>query len=444
MNVSKAGWLIAIAGATLAQLTGALPASAQSSPQVFFAPATPSAPLVASTAAGGEDRQVITVIEDGTSATITIVDGKVESASVDGKDVSTDRVRTRKDCYEILDDQGDVIATVKRLTVAGGGAAAGGLGLSASAPAARAGRTLVTTPSQSRYRVRGQAVAPAAPVPPAPPAPPMPGYVTIEDQPTPKVMIGVNLSEPDAALLGHFGLKPGEATMFSGVYQGLPAGSAGIGVYDIAVKVNGQSPAGPEDIRQVLRKLDPGDTVKFTILQHGQQRDVSVKVEPYSSERLSQAKVDAISAASDPFMGGAEQWRSFGGGGAHSLGHALSEEEMKKVMAEAELAAAKGGVDRLVGRLAPAPGQNADATVVPLLRLDEMRAREAAARAEAIEAAQRAEAVARSLADRAAQMEKRSVELKERSEKNADLEKRLDRLERMLERLLEEKAKDRP
>ncbi len=437
MNVSKASCgVIAIAGAALAQLTGAVPASAQSAPAtgaatVFFSPSVAGS---ASTTKDADDRQVITQIEDGTSATITIVDGEVESAQVDGKDIPTDRVRVRKDRYEILDADGDVVATIQRVA--------------STTPAA----TFIATPRtphavsaplvQTRMR-RGQAaaaLAPTAPVPPAPPTPtPAPSMLTYaravgaaEDMAPPKVMIGVNLSEPDSSLLGHFGLKPGEVTMFSGVYQGLPAGSAGIGVYDIVLRVNGKSPAGPEDVRKVLRTLNPGDNIQLTILQHGQQKDVTVKVEPYSSDRLSQAQVESVNVVADAF-GSTQQWRVAGG-------HA-DEEQMRRIMVEAELAAAAGGgggQNRYMGLVAPEPGRPAaDPSMVPLIRLEELRARERDQAQAAADAAVRAEILAKTLTDRAAQMEKRS-------DRNADLEKRLDRLERMLEKLLEEKTKDRP
>jgi hypothetical protein len=429
MNVSKASCgVIAIAGAALAQLAGVVPAKAQTWTSGGDGSVALTIAAAPGPASGKDDRQVITVINDSASATLEIVNDKVVSASLNGKSIDVQRVATHPDRYDLLDEDGNVAMTIQRVTNGSadkdvrvhrtrqGGAAAGGQG-------------------QGGERRRARALMPAAPVPPAPPARPAPPGVpgtfevhglSIGDD-TPKVMIGVNLAEPDPALLGHFGLKSGEATMFSGVYEGLPAASAGIGVYDIVLQVNGKAPAGIEDVRGALRSLNPGDTVRFTVLQRGQQRDVNVKVEPYSAERLSDARVKSI----DVIGTTVPSWQP---------GAQMDEEAMRQAI---EQAMAAGGA---IARIAPTPGQTMDTSVIPLIRMDDLTRRERDANMQAMEAARKAEEVARALSLRAAEMDKRQVELKLQNDQRSNLEDRLARLERMLEKLLEEqdrKDKDR-
>jgi hypothetical protein len=110
----------------------------------------------------------------------------------------------------------------------------------------------------------------------------------------PKVMIGIQMAQPDRSLAGHFGLKEGEATMVSGVYEGLPASGAGLSPYDIIVAVDGKTPAGQEDIRRALGDKDAGKRVKLTVIQKGERRDVSITLEKYDQDKLSSAKLNGI------------------------------------------------------------------------------------------------------------------------------------------------------
>lgn len=108
---------------------------------------------------------------------------------------------------------------------------------------------------------------------------------------TPPVMLGVNMSTPGPALEKHLGLEPGTCTMISGVYEGLPAHQAGLGEYDIIVKVDGKTPADNETIRTILAERKAGDTIRLTVIQEGRQKEVTVELKEYDANAMSKAKL---------------------------------------------------------------------------------------------------------------------------------------------------------
>lgn len=112
-----------------------------------------------------------------------------------------------------------------------------------------------------------------------------------EAGPPPTVMLGIMMDEPGAALLKHLDLEEGTTTMISGVHEGLPADEAGLGEFDIIVKVDGDSPADPGSIKEVLSGKQAGDIVKFTVISKGKTRDVKVKLAAYDAEKMESATV---------------------------------------------------------------------------------------------------------------------------------------------------------
>ena len=107
----------------------------------------------------------------------------------------------------------------------------------------------------------------------------------------PKVMLGVHMGEPGPALEHHLKLEPGTTTMIIGIYEGLPADAAGLAQYDVITKVNGQSPADAGAIKEALSKTEPGDTVTFAIIHEGKAKDVKVKLGKYDAEAMQKAKL---------------------------------------------------------------------------------------------------------------------------------------------------------
>jgi hypothetical protein len=114
-------------------------------------------------------------------------------------------------------------------------------------------------------------------------------FVELEDlhlEHAPNVMIGVHLDEPMEALQYHLRLEPGETTMISGLYKGLPAHQAGLERFDIIVAVDGIRPANPKSIIDALADREPGDEVTFSVIQKGRTKEFSVTLEPFDRARM--------------------------------------------------------------------------------------------------------------------------------------------------------------
>jgi hypothetical protein len=121
---------------------------------------------------------------------------------------------------------------------------------------------------------------------------------TVFPQGAPKVLVGVHLDEPDEALLYHLRLEKGQTTMIRGLYKGLPAHKAGLDRYDIIVAVEGRQPADPKSILEVLAEKEPGDEVKFTVIQKGRTKEISVTLEAFDGARMDPSQLIGGSAFS--------------------------------------------------------------------------------------------------------------------------------------------------
>jgi hypothetical protein len=102
----------------------------------------------------------------------------------------------------------------------------------------------------------------------------------------PNVLVGIHMDEPDEALRYHLGLETGQTTILSGLYEGLPAHQAGLGRFDIIVAVDGQEPADPGSIMKALADKEPGDEVRFTVIQKGRTKEFSVTLEAFDPKRM--------------------------------------------------------------------------------------------------------------------------------------------------------------
>jgi hypothetical protein len=100
----------------------------------------------------------------------------------------------------------------------------------------------------------------------------------------PPVMLGINMSEPDPAVLEHFGVESG--IRVDRVIEGLPADKAGVKVGDVITAVDGQSPVTPDILRKMLREKKPGDTITLRILRKGGEVTIPVELAAYDRQRL--------------------------------------------------------------------------------------------------------------------------------------------------------------
>lgn len=120
---------------------------------------------------------------------------------------------------------------------------------------------------------------------------------------SPRVMMGVTMSEPSEELAHQAGIDPEEATVITGVTKDLPAAKAGLKKYDIVVKVDGETPADEGTIREKLREKNAGDQLKFEVLRKGERQEVTITLEEYDSERLNAWTTQGFAIAPENFGG---------------------------------------------------------------------------------------------------------------------------------------------
>lgn len=101
-----------------------------------------------------------------------------------------------------------------------------------------------------------------------------PGAMSGQNAEPPRVMIGVTMESAidDAEDLPE-GVTPERATVINRVVDGLPAAKAGLHEDDIVIAINGSQNASPDDIRELLRTKNPGDTLKLTVLRDNDRDD---------------------------------------------------------------------------------------------------------------------------------------------------------------------------
>lgn len=103
----------------------------------------------------------------------------------------------------------------------------------------------------------------------------------------PPVMVGVNMSEPGAALRYHLGLAEGaKAILLDRVVPGLPAEEAGLRQYDVIVSIDGSEGATSAMLGKVLRSKQPGDTLELMVIRGGKPSVVKVELAAYDASKL--------------------------------------------------------------------------------------------------------------------------------------------------------------
>lgn len=211
---------------------------------------------------------ITTIVEnDGTrSVRLEIVNGKVQRAEIDGAAVPDDRIEREGDTVRIKDKDGAVIYQ-HTLGTAG----------DAALPNGQPGVPRWQEQNWQGRDWQGRTMGPRAP------------RDRDAGQEAPKAMIGVQLVEPDPALLGHFKLEPGEATMIAAVYEGMPASAAGLGMYDLIVGIDGKDKVSTSEARKALRSATPGTAVQLKVIASGERKSVSLTPEKYDQERLERA-----------------------------------------------------------------------------------------------------------------------------------------------------------
>ena len=177
---------------------------------------------------------------------VIVMHGPADEVTVirDGQVLSGDRIRREGDHLRILDESGATLFDMRTLP-------GGGLVYPYDAKVAAAG----WGPGVSAWSVSG----------------------------TPRKIIGVTVEAVDSALASQLDIEPDAAFVISTVSEGLPAEKAGLQPHDVVVKINGETPATVDRLREILDGKQPGDTVQLELVRRGQHLDLDVGVAEESS-----------------------------------------------------------------------------------------------------------------------------------------------------------------
>lgn len=225
--------------------------------------------------------------DDGHTISLTVKNGVVSSALIDGEEISSDRVKRVKGGYDILGEDGAVVAHVAQADSGGWEAADG------DAPRVRIQRATEQSmndgaalkSAQAMARIDAQhALARArvlqleAGLARNAAGKDFPERMQVRrlDATPPKSMIGVGLGEVDEALAHHLAIDPAKATLVTFVMDELPAKTAGIERFDVIVAINGDANASPTALRDVLKDIEPGAMIAFDVRRGADVKKIEV------------------------------------------------------------------------------------------------------------------------------------------------------------------------
>jgi S1-C subfamily serine protease len=124
-----------------------------------------------------------------------------------------------------------------------------------------------------------------APVPPTPPEPPAapraprppsaPGFLFRSSGPR---KLGIEYQELGDQLAKFFKLPDDHGLLIARVDEDSPAAKAGLRAGDVILKIAGKSVRDGDDLREELRRIDPGTETTLTVQRDGKPLDVKVKV----------------------------------------------------------------------------------------------------------------------------------------------------------------------
>lgn len=212
---------------------------------------------------GGHSSIMMSRTDGDDTVEIRIENGKITSAKVNGKDVPDDRIKKHDGRVDILDEDGNV---VQSFSVGEGGHGTWMLGEPGD------GQFKVFGPEGFRFDPDQYVFTPFS-------------GAAVAAEP-PKVMLGVNMteaSEDDLADLD--GVEA--AIRIDRVIEDLPAAKAGLKEGDLVTAINGEKPATPEKLREILREQEPGDKVKLSVAREdGEEKTLTVTLAEYDAEKL--------------------------------------------------------------------------------------------------------------------------------------------------------------
>ncbi|MCA9276949.1 MAG: PDZ domain-containing protein [Phycisphaerales bacterium] len=195
---------------------------------------------------------VINSNDDNHTYELKIINGEIKVAKVDGKQLDDDQVKFVGESVIFLSSDGKKL---NEFVIKG---APGEKGKAISVGGAPTAMTWVTQTDTAEI--------PAA---------------------KPRVMLGINLTEPSDAVRKQLNLGDDQQAIFvERVIEGLPAKKAGLEDYDVIISIDGSDYANGELLSKVLREKNPGDALKLVVLRGGEKLKLKADLQAYSAEKL--------------------------------------------------------------------------------------------------------------------------------------------------------------
>lgn len=257
----------ATAGSALARLTDDPPATEEKG---FDKPLGKKQAAHGKGAAAGGSSTMSMISDDGENRYELNVKNGDATAKMNGKEVPADRLVKTDAGYEIKDEAGKTLYTFKtdvrgglRMLWNGGGAGGGG-GAAVEPPEVPAAPT---SPRAATPRFR--AIAPNA-------------TAIARAGSTPKLMIGITMSEPEPRLLKHLGAEDG--IIIDSVRPGTPADKAGLKEEDVIIAIDDTNPVNQEKLRDITQGKKPGDQLKLHVIRDGKPTDLTLTLEKWDAK----------------------------------------------------------------------------------------------------------------------------------------------------------------
>ncbi len=249
--------------ATLGALIAAtgLPASmAQAQFRVEYSDSNKSTPQAASADRNEKSVIVIQSHDDTHKYEVKLVNGDIAFAELDGHELKKDRVKLKGEMIIFLSEDGKTLHELKAPGVA-------------QWTQGKPAQIAWVTQSGDNDNKNNQ-------------------FFIEANAQQPKVMLGINLSEPSDAMRKQLKLGSDQRVILvEKVIDGLPAKKAGLEDFDVILSIDGSDFADGELLGKVLHKKEAGDELKLVVLRGGDKMKIAAKLAPYNAEKLGMANV---------------------------------------------------------------------------------------------------------------------------------------------------------
>lgn len=215
-----------------------------------------------------DQKHSINIVNDDGAFGLTMKDGEIVEATIDGKPVPADRIEREGSKIRFLDEDGDEVVEFHTLPDGGFWVGEG-------------------EPAEGMFLQGGLGEQPMA-------------FMLGEEDAEPRPMIGVTLSEVGETVADQLGLDTDDVVLIAGVNEGMPADKAGLKRSDIVVKIDGSTPATEERLREVILSKKKGDKVRLEVLRKGKPVDIVVEVDEVKPR---------VAFGTTTGQGGAFNWR---------------------------------------------------------------------------------------------------------------------------------------